>query len=230
MARMSLARAAVSPLALALGAGGAAVGFALAEVPGAVGIGLSAWALRMATAGPRQPRPERVDPFTLQDPWRRSVQDALQARTRFRAAVGDTRDGPIRERLEDIARQVDRGVDEAWRVAKQGHALAQARRRIDTRRVERELTAGPAVEGTADALRAQLDSAGRIDETIDDARGRLRLTNARLDEAAARAAELSLAAHDVGELQGLGADVDAVVTDLEALRLGLEEVQRPGLP
>jgi hypothetical protein len=36
-----------------------------------------------------------------------------------------------------------------------------------------------------------------------------------------------VAAHDVGELQGLGDDVDALVTDLEALRLGLEEVQRP---
>ena len=44
---------------------------------------------------------------------------------------------------------------------------------------------------------------------------------------AARAAELSVAAHDVGELEGLGDDVDALVTDLEALRLGLEEVQRP---
>ena len=135
--------------------------------------------------------------------------------------------------MGEIGGRIDHGVDEAWRVARQGQALVEARTRIDTDEAQRELAEvegrdrGPAAEKTAESLRAQLASAERLDATIEEARARLRLTNARLDEAVARAAELSVAADDVGELQGLGDDVDALVTDLEALRLGLEEVQRP---
>jgi len=58
------------------------------------------------------------------------------------------------------------------------------------------------------------------------ARHRLQLLDARLDEAVARAVELSLNA-DVGALGGLGSDVDAVVGDMEALRQALEETNRP---
>ena len=45
-----------------------------------------------------------------------------------------------------------------------------------------------------------------------------------MDEAVARAVELSLSAGDAAELSGLGADVDQLVDDMEALRQGLEEV------
>jgi hypothetical protein len=182
---------------------------------------------------PRDPRPDRIDPFTLGDPWRRAVQDALQAQARFREAVSDTRRGPLHDRMTEIGDRIDHGVDEAWRVARQGQALVEARKRIDIVEAQQELAAvdgrqDPASAKTAESLRAQLASADRLSGTIEEARARLRLTNARLDEAVARAAELSVAAHDVAQLEGLGDDVDALVTDLEALRLGLEEVQRPG--
>jgi hypothetical protein len=49
------------------------------------------------------------------------------------------------------------------------------------------------------------------------------LLNARLDEAAARTIELSVQAHDVSELGGLGADVDEMVDEMEALRQAIEE-------
>ena len=55
-------------------------------------------------------------------------------------------------------------------------------------------------------------------------RQRLEVLDARMDEAVARAVELSLSAGDAAELSGLGADVDQLVDDMEALRQGLEEV------
>lgn len=228
-----VARAMTSPLGIVLAGAGAAVGIvAGGGAIAAVALAAAAWAGRVAAAVPREPRPDRIDPFTLGEPWRRAVQDALQAQARFTEAVQDTRLGPLRDRMEDIGGRIAHGVDEAWRVARQGQALVQARKRIDTTEARQELAA---VEGRSDppsvqtraSLQALLASAERLEATIEEARARLRLTNARLDEAVARAAELSVAAHDVAQLEGLGDDVDALVTDLEALRLGLEEVQRP---
>ena len=58
---------------------------------------------------------------------------------------------------------------------------------------------------------------------IDQTRSRLELLDARLDEAVARTLELS--AHSVTDdgVASLSADVDGVVTEMEALRLALEE-------
>ncbi len=58
---------------------------------------------------------------------------------------------------------------------------------------------------------------------VDDARDRLRLLDARLDEAVARAVELSVDSGDPEGVLGLSSDVDSVVTDMEALRQALEE-------
>jgi hypothetical protein len=81
--------------------------------------------------------------------------------------------------------------------------------------------------GTIKALQAQLDSAARMDATITDARDRLRLLDARMDESVARAVELSVRAGGVDDLGGLGDDVEGIVGDMEALRQGLEEADKP---
>lgn len=234
-----VAKAMVSPLGILLAGAGAAVGFlATGGIPVAVGLAAAAWAGRVAAAVPRDPQPDRIDPFTLGDPWKRMVQDALQAQNRFVEAIAGTQRGPLRDRMEEIGEKIAHGVDEAWRVGRQGQTLVEARRRVDTSEAHRDLAElqapgqqppapGSALERTIESLHAQLASAQRLDQTIADARDRLRLTNARLDEAVARAAELSVRAGDVADLAGLGHDVDALVTDLEALRLGLEEVDRP---
>lgn len=235
-----VAKAIVSPLGILLAGAGAAVGIFLGGLPLGIGLGIAAWGGRVMAAVPRDARPDRIDPFTLGEPWKRDVQDALQAQNRFAEAVHGTDRGPLRERMEEIGQRIAVGVQEAWRVARQGQNLVAARRRIDAASAERELaevraqmersdglTTDSSLERTAQALEAQLASAARLEATIADARGRLRLTNARLDEAVARAAELSVQAGDVRDLAGLGDDVDALVTDLEALRLGLEEVDRP---
>ena len=74
-----------------------------------------------------------------------------------------------------------------------------------------------------ESLRAQLATVERLERVIGDADSRLRLLNARLDEAAARTIELSVQAEDVAELGGLGDDVDQMVDEMEALRQAIEE-------
>lgn len=173
----------------------------------------------------KRPRKERIDPFTLQDPWRTMVHRAQSTATRFGDAVDKTKPGPLRERLTEVGRRVTAAVDEAWAIAKRGHALDDAVEQLkigDTRRRLAELGHGgdPAV---TESVRSQLQAAERLAGVAADARTRLQRLNAELDEAVARAIELSVSAADAGALQPLGADLDNVVDELESLRLALEE-------
>jgi hypothetical protein len=79
-----------------------------------------------------------------------------------------------------------------------------------------------------EALQAQVLSAQRLVAVAQDARSRLELLNARLDEAVARAVELSLRAEDAAALQGLGGDVDDLVGEMESLRTALDEAGAAG--
>lgn len=231
-----VARAITSPSGILLAGVGASaailVGLPIAAI---VGVGAAAWAARVAIAVPRDGSDaRRVDPFALQDPWRSFVRNAQQARRRFDEAVQGARPGPMRERLTEIGGRLDDAVEECWRVARQGQALADARSKLDTNEAQRELASldqsSPSQRQTAEALQAQIASAQRVETTIIDARDRLRLLDARMDEAVARAIELSVSGGDV-DLGGLGNDVDGLVGDMEALRQGLEETEQaePGL-
>jgi hypothetical protein len=79
-----------------------------------------------------------------------------------------------------------------------------------------------------EALQAQVLSAQRLSAVAHDARSRLELLNARLDEAVARAVELSLRAEDATALRGLGGDVDDLVGEMESLRTALDEAGQAG--
>jgi hypothetical protein len=228
-----VARAITSPAGiLALGAG-ASIGILTGGgLVGAVVLALLGWAGRVAAAVPRAPKDARIDPFTVAEPWRRYVTDALQARTRFSESVASARPGPMHDRLRQIQTRVDTGVHEVWRIARRGHDLVDARRRVDPDSIRREIAsaqAGPppapgsTAERTMESLRAQLATVERLELVIGDADSRLRLLNARLDEAAARTIELSVQANDVTELSGLGDDVDQMVDEMEALRQAIEE-------
>ncbi len=235
--RRSAGRALRSPAAVVLAVGSAGVG-AVAGLPvlAALAIGAGGYALGAAASallrrdggGGRQ---ERIDPFTLGDPWRRRVQAALSAQQRYEAAIRGTRDGPLRERLVDVGARIEAGVQECWRIANQGNALGKGVRTLGivelrTRLDTAEATAGArAVDDQQVAsLRAQLESAERLSTTSADADARLVVLTARLDEAAARAVELSLGSGTDADLVGLGSEVDEVVDQLEALRLALGEV------
>jgi hypothetical protein len=231
-----VARAITSPSGILLaGAGASAAILVGLPVAAIVGAGAAAWAARVAVAVPRDANPGRdIDPFALQDPWRSFVRNAQQARRKFDEAVRNARGGPLRDRLTAIGTRLDDAVNECWRVAKQGQTLSDARRQLDTTDAERELAAldpnAPSGAKTAEALQAQIASAKRIEATIVDARDRLRLLDARMDEAVARAIELSVRGGEA-DIGGLGDDVEGLVGDMEALRQGLEEADRaaPGV-
>ena len=234
----AMAREIMSPSGILLaGAGASAAILAGAALPAAALVGAVCWAGKVALAYARQPRPERIDPFTLQDPWRTFVRRAMTTARRFEDAVRQTEPGPLRERLAEVAGRVDTAVREAWDVAKRGHALDRAVRNLGIEDIRQQLAAaeqarrrrgagGGAEEAMLQSLRNQLESAQRLKTVADEARDRLRRLNAQLDEAVARAVELSLSAADVAALQPLGSDVEGLVGDLEALRQALEETER----
>lgn len=226
-----VARAITSPSGILL-AGGVTAGALLTPltVPVAFGLGLAAYAARVAAAMDRAPDTAAPDLRSVSHPWRRFVIDAIDARSRYSKAVATADAGPLRERLTEIARRLDDGVDESWRIARRGTALDAALQQLDdTRTVAHRLDVARRAgdQQLQQSLQAQLDSTARIVAVAQDARRRLQLLDARLDEAVARAVELALSADDAAAAGGLGSDVDAVVGDMEALRQALEETNRP---
>lgn len=231
-----VARAIMSPLAIVLFGVGAAGAILLgAPLLAAAGVGGLAWGGRVLAAVPRNPTIDRVEPFTLSEPWRSYVVGAQAAKARFDRVVDDMGGGPLRERLAGLADRLDDGIDESWRIAKRGNDISDALARLDTVRTQAELAqlrlslAGrppsTAAAKTIQSLEAQLGSAERLRTTEDDARDRLRLLDARFDELVARAVEVSLGTEDSDVL---GDDVDGLVGELEALRTALEETNSIG--
>jgi hypothetical protein len=230
----AVARSITSPSAIVAAGAGAAAGVLAFGTPlAAVGLAVGAVAVRVLAAVPR-PRRTAVDPRSLDEPWRSLALEVADATRRFERAVSSVRPGPLRDRLDGLGRQLAEAVDEAGRTAGAGHALSNGRRQIDTDRVRAELAAarsGPVTERTertVASLQAQLDAADRLDRTIWDTHDRLRLLDARIDETVTRAVELSVTQGDLDEVSGLGSEVDAIVSDLEALRQAAEETR--GLP
>jgi hypothetical protein len=229
-----MARALMAPSSILLaGAGAAAAILAGAPLAAAALVGAVAWAGKVAFAIPRGPRRPDMNPATVREPWRSLVRQTVKAESRFEETVKSTRPGPLRDRLAEVAAQVSKGVDASWKIAQRGDSLDAAVRELDAASIAAELAARqaelrqspgrPELEATVAALSRQLESAERVADTARDALDRLRRLNAQLNEAVARAVELSLGPADVGALQPLGADVDGVVAELESLRLALEE-------
>ena len=94
--------------------------------------------------------------------------------------------------MESITRQVQRGVEECWLIAKRGDELDRALKRLDSPVAAGEARTSPPTMPTRTSLQAQLDSAQRIRTTRDDTDQRLRLLNTRLGELLAQAAEVSV--------------------------------------
>jgi hypothetical protein len=235
----AVARAVVSPSALLLAGAGTALAIVGGlPIAGAAAVGAACWAGRVAFAALRRrgPRREVIDPFAVGEPWRRFVQDALSADRRFEDTVHRTPEGPLRDRLADLRDRIQEGVRDCWRIACQGAALQKGLQAFDIKDIRKERAlveaelegagkhASPSLKRTREALVAQEASFERVEAVWQDARDRLRVLTAQLDEATARAIELSLSSAEVGELSPLVGDVDTLVTDLEALRQGLEAV------
>jgi len=229
-----VARAITSPGGILLAATGASAAILIGlPVVAVAGVGALAWAARVAIAVPRNAAEPRVDARRLKEPWRAFVHEAQQAQLQFGRALNRAPKGPLHDRLATIADRISSGVHECWKVAQAGNDLAIARSQIDLADISRQrqgidaraaAVPGSAAAGTVEALDAQLAAVARMDRVIADTTDRLRLLDARLDEAVTRAIELSVRADSPDELRGLGDDVDTLVGDMESLRLGLDEV------
>ncbi|MDO8389818.1 MAG: hypothetical protein Q7V57_04960 [Actinomycetota bacterium] len=194
-------------------------------VPVLVGVVvLAAVAAAVVLLRRRAPRQPVIDPFTISERWRRHVAAALAAQRTYRELVRATDPGPLRDRLDTVERQVQHAVTEIWEIAQRGDELDEALSALNTP----ALTAR--AEHTTDAetkasLQAQLDSASRLRSTRDDTDARLRLLTTRMGELVAQAAEVSVGSDDTDVL---GTAVDDVVTQLEALRLAINDVNHTG--
>jgi hypothetical protein len=233
-----VARALYSPLGILLGGAGVAAGLVVGlPVAAAVAVGAVAYGARVAAAIPKGPVVEKMNPFELDEPWRTFAWQARKSQRQFAESVHITRDGPLKDRLREIADRIDTGVMECWQVAQSGQQLTQARARVDVASITRDLEqlpsgeqrrSNPALVATAQALQAQLDTAARMDGVIVTARDRLRLLDARLGELVTRVIELSVRPRGLDELAAVGADVDNVVGEMEALRQALDETDNAG--
>lgn len=200
-----------------------------------VGLGVAGFVVRVLAAVPRRSKQERIDPFTLSEPWRSLTQDAVQAQRQFDEAVHRAPTGPLRDALADTQERLEAGVGECWRIAKSGQELAAAAKSIDTIGAQRTLDAvrqdgrlddDPTKAATVAALEAQLGTAKRMSDVIERTRAQLELLNARLDEAVARTIELTITGASAVDLSGIDDDVAGVTMEMEALRQGLEAVSQ----
>jgi hypothetical protein len=180
----------------------------------------------------------RIDPFTVQEPWRRYVQSALQSRSRLDSVVAQRTDGPVRDRLNDTIRQVDDIVARVWEAAQEGHHIASASRLADVPSLERRISATEAqinevpedrraqFESSLSSLRGSVEAGRRLIAERDTAADRLRELDARLDELVVRAIEVSASNVETADVDSLRADLDALVVDVEGLRQGMAETKR----
>jgi hypothetical protein len=225
-----VANAIMSPGGIVLAGAGAAVAIlAGAPILLAAGVGALAWGGRvLAAVGTNPAAPQ---PHALSEPWRGYAQSAQDAKRRFDQIVASVPDGPLRQRLAALANRLDEGVDESWRIAKRGHEIVGALEQIDTAGAAAEVAeleaAGNLVTApqaaTIESLRAQLAAAERLSSLARQSRDRLRLLDARFDELIARAVEVSVG---TGDSEVLGHDVDQLVSELESLRVAMEETDK----
>jgi hypothetical protein len=136
------------------------------------------------------------------------------------------RPGPLQDRLSELSARVDEGVLAVWETAVRAVDAGRIAEALDVEEVTREYkraksdpSADPAL---VEALSARFTSVQRVLNSIDDAEQRLRLLDARLGAAVARAAEVALTAGEGADV--LGAELEAVVGELGALRDALESL------
>lgn len=216
----------MAPSSIVAAGAGTAVGILVGLGPVAAVVGAAAYAGSVLIKMPRSTGAtvQQIEPRRLRDPWRQHVREALDAEQRFAAAVAATPEGPLRDRLNDMAGRVTDAVNECWRIANHGQQLEVALGHLDPiHQLEAKLARAGGNEDVAAAINSQIDSYRRIEQTAIETRDRLFLLEARLDETVARAIEVGLRAGDPVEIGVLDHDVESLVHEMEALRRGLDE-------
>jgi hypothetical protein len=215
------AKAILSPWRIAVGVAVAVV-LAIAGVNIVVAIvaGLAIYAVTVFVGMPKKP-------------WRQHVQGALKARRRFEETLRTTRPGPSRDRLAEIGERINIGIDECWQIATRGHEIDKAVKRLNLPSARsnmdllRSRPSDPSTAATLASLQSQIDSGERLKAKSADVAQRLRLLEVRLSELAARASEVAVGTRDE---VAYGNDVEDVISQLEGMRLALDETDRLAAP
>lgn len=162
------------------------------------------------------------------EPWRFLVIDAAAARERFNRATSSAADGPIRDRLVRVRREVDACVAECVRIAARGNELSAVAATVDVSTVRARADAArkdaDARQGDrdaallAEALAAEAASAQRLHDLAGTTERRLRRLVAQLNNAVNRGSEVVF---DTGHPERF----DTLVDELAALQAGLAEAE-----
>ncbi len=192
---------------------------------------------RGSTVGSRTQQ-SSIDPFTLQDPWRRHVQNAVGARAKVARAVDMRAEGPTRDRLMDLTREIDDVVARIWEVASEGHRLSSANRLIELPTLERRMSEAEIVSANAPvdrseeaqaslaSVRTSVEVARRLAVARTESDTQLRVLGSRLDELVVRTIEITTVQVSPADADALRADLDSMIIDLEGLRQGLHETRQ----
>jgi hypothetical protein len=209
---------------------GAVIGLVAALLglsPGlAAGLGLAVYAATVLAGMPGGTPRIAIDPFALSEPWRRFVHSAQRSRNALHDTLRDAREGPLTARLTDIAGRLDRAIEETWAIAKRGDDIDAAIKRINPGRLRSQLdtlrssAAGDSSNAAIESIESQLATADRLKGLSTNTADHLRLTQARIDELVARAAEVSVGRTDS---MTYATDVDDLALELEALRQAVAE-------
>ena len=232
----AVARAMFSPSAILLGGGAASLAILAGLWPLAPVVALVGWGAKVALAVPRDRR-STINPDKLPDPWRTFVLEAAQAAKRFNDLVRTLPTGPLRSELGEVGQRVNEAVRECWEIANRGVrldlarkqlGLSQAASEVDRLRGERGLRAQQgmdlaSIDRAINAVQRQLAAGQRIETAAFEARDRLRVLNAQLDEAVAAVVEMTLRPNAAGSAGAVRGQVNGIVDELEALRLALDE-------
>jgi hypothetical protein len=199
-------------------------------VVGAAVVGLAVYAGAVMVAMPRAPKRATIDAFTVGEPWRHFVQGGQRSKRQLTETVRSTPAGPLRDRLQDIADRLDEGLAEGWAVAKRGDQIDTAiraldptrlRSRLDTLRAQAASSPTEHLGAAVSSVESQLASADRLKQLSASTADSLRLTQSRLDELVARAAEISVG---TGDTDRFAHDVDDLVLELESLHEAVREL------
>jgi len=219
----------ISPMSILLPVSGAAL-ILLVGLPwwaaavGAVALWIARAWLSSRFARLASTRKPRIDPFTLREPWRNYVKDAISSHKRFDRTLESVESGPLRDRMTEIGDRVERGVEECWEIARKGQQLTDARRSIDIASARRSASDPDGHPDLVAAAKSEVAAHERLAAREDTLRTSLEVLDARLDEAVARASEMATRATSVDDLSGITNAIDGVVGDLESLRIGLDTV------
>lgn len=186
-------------------------------------LGVVAYSASVAAAMPRDTR-VRIDPFTVQEPWRQFVQGAQRSAAKLHQIVEAASVGPVQGRLASIVAKLNHGLDETWQIARRGHDIDQAVHRIDPTALRSKLNTLQ-LQGATEAIASvegQLESVDRLKAQSTKTANTLRLAQTRLDELVARAAEVSVGAGDTDAYEH---DVEDLVVELEGLRQAIQEIR-----